>query len=212
MKNVGRLLAAACLFAASSLLAAASNEFPQRFQHPPDDARIMMRWWWFGPAVEKERLLHELELMKAGGIGGVEVQPVYPVALDDPESGFRNLPFLSEEFGLHLRHAAQAARRLGLRWDLTLGSGWPFGGPEIPVTLAAGRLRHVVQKKRPFAVPDIGHGERLIAVFAAEPGAALRQVPAAAIPPGAAEVHYFIASRTGQMVKRAIRAAAARCK
>ena len=42
----------------------------------------MMRWWWFGPAVTDEELARELEVMKAGGIGGVEVQPVYPVALD----------------------------------------------------------------------------------------------------------------------------------
>ena len=24
--------------------------------------------------------------------------------------------------------------------DLTLGSGWPFGGPHIPIAQAAGRL------------------------------------------------------------------------
>jgi hypothetical protein len=57
------------------------------FEHPPDDARIMMRWWWFGPAVTNLELERELRAMKAGGIGGVEVQPVYPLALDDQASG-----------------------------------------------------------------------------------------------------------------------------
>ena len=56
----------------------------QAFQHPPDDARIMMRWWWFGAAVEKPELEREMRTMKEGGIGGVEVQPVYPLTLDDP--------------------------------------------------------------------------------------------------------------------------------
>lgn len=37
----------------------------------------MMRWWWFGPAVEKTELARELRAMKAGGIGGAEIQPVY---------------------------------------------------------------------------------------------------------------------------------------
>src|SRR5436190_333778 len=56
----------------------------RQFQHPPDDSRIMMRWWWFGPAVTNAELERELRTMKQGGIGGVEIQPVYPLALDDP--------------------------------------------------------------------------------------------------------------------------------
>ena len=43
-----------------------------------------MRWWWFGSAVTKPELEREMRMMKAGGIGGFEVQPVYPLALDDP--------------------------------------------------------------------------------------------------------------------------------
>jgi len=39
----------------------------------------MMRWWWFGPAVTKPELEREMRLMKEGGIGGFEVQPVYPL-------------------------------------------------------------------------------------------------------------------------------------
>ena len=39
----------------------------------------MMRWWWFGPSVTKAELERELKTMRDGGIGGVEVQPVYPL-------------------------------------------------------------------------------------------------------------------------------------
>ena len=49
-------------------------------QHTPDDARIMVRWWWFGPAVTREGIERELKAMKAGGIGGVELQCTYPLA------------------------------------------------------------------------------------------------------------------------------------
>lgn len=173
------------------------------FLHPPEDARIMMRWWWFGPAVTKAQLQREMELMKAGGIGGFEVQPVYPLALDDPDRGFCNLPFLGPEFLEHLRFTAETAKKLGLRFDLTLGSGWPYGGPEIPVTLAAGRLKRVVTAKPPFLIPDIGNGERLIAAFAERENGSVEAFTPPTIPVGTKAVQYFISSRTGQMVKRA---------
>src|ERR1035437_5837437 len=113
----------------------------QSFAHPPDDSRIMVRWWWFGPSATKPELTRELEQMKAAGIGGVEITTLYPLALDDPPSGFHNYSYGSDEHLDALRFAAQEARRLGLRVDITLGSGWPFGGPHIPVTQSAGSLR-----------------------------------------------------------------------
>ncbi len=66
----------------------------QSFLAPPPDSRIMMRWWWFGPAVTKPELARELETMKAGAIGGVEIQPVYPLEPDDASRGVRNVPFV----------------------------------------------------------------------------------------------------------------------
>jgi hypothetical protein len=71
----------------------------------------------------------------------VEVQPVYPVALDDPAKGLRNLAYLSDEFIDALRFAADKARELGLRMDLTIGSGWLYGGSQVRVDQAAGKLR-----------------------------------------------------------------------
>jgi len=35
-----------------------------------------------------------------------------------------------------VRFTGEKAKELGLRMDLTLGSGWPFGGPHIPIELA----------------------------------------------------------------------------
>ena len=64
------------------------------FRDPPADSRVMMRWWWFGPAVSKPELEREIVAMRDAGIGGFEVQPVYPMTLDDPEHGIRNFPYL----------------------------------------------------------------------------------------------------------------------
>lgn len=189
------------------------------FETPPDDARIMMRWWWFGPAVTRSGIARELQTMKEGGIGGVEIQPVYPLALDDAATGIETHPFLSDAFIEDVRFAASTARELGLRVDLTLGSGWPFGGPQVRIADAAGKLRVervIVQPGSSRApVPDIRAGERLIAAFLSPRAPAdraedLREVrdiadgvlrvgePAAE----RREVLFFISSRTGMMVKR----------
>jgi hypothetical protein len=139
------------------------------FERPPEDARIMMRWWWFGPAVTKPELEREMRVMKESGIGGFEVQPVYPLALDD--DGVKTLPFLSDEFIEALRFTSAKARELGLRMDLTLGSGWPYGGPQVPISQAAGKLRiervPVAGSHRRLPIPDISAGEKLLAVFLA---------------------------------------------
>src|SRR5437763_5111150 len=123
------------------------------FENPLDDARIMMRWWWFGPAVTKPELEREMRLMKEGGIGGFEVQPVYPLEVEG------NSKYLSPEFLDCLNFVGQKARELGLRMDLTLGSGWPFGGPHIPLDEAAGRLRAV----KSASPPTLAEGEKIIA-------------------------------------------------
>ena len=190
----------------------------ESFAHPPDDCRIMMRWWWFGPSAVNPELQRELEQMKAAGIGGVEIATLYPLALDDPATGFHNYDFVSDEHLDHLRFAADEARRLGLRVDVTLGSGWPFGGPHIPVTQAAGALRveavPIAAGATFVSVPALEAGEKLIAVFVAPAaGSNLKDAKALPMPTGAGleiseradadrRVLFFISGRTGMMVKR----------
>lgn len=144
----------------------------ESFANPPDDARVMMRWWWFGPAVTREGLAREMRAMREGGIGGFEVQPVYAFELDNEERGIRNVPYMSEEFLDLLRFTADEAQRLGLRFDLTLGSGWPFGGPHIRLADSSGALRIERVKPAPgqrrVTLPDLRGGEKLLAAFAVQ--------------------------------------------
>jgi len=191
----------------------------QLFQDPPNDSRIMMRWWWFGPAVTKPELEREMQLMKSAGIGGFEVQPVYALALDDPSTGIKTLPFLSDEFIDALKFVSEKAHELGLRMDLTLGSGWPYGGPQVPIRHAAGQLRlqrvKVDNESARVPIPSLAAGEKLLAVFLAQfQGQAIipesvrpisSQEGIVELPPGLSgphEVLFFISSRTGMMVKR----------
>jgi hypothetical protein len=205
---------------------------------PPDDARPMVRWWWFGPAVVKPELERELLAMKAGGFGGVEIQPVYPMELDDPARGIRNVPYMSAEFLDAVSFVNRKARAEGLRVDMTLASGWPYGGPNVPVTESAGRLRLAVAELAPgaatVALPAIMSGESLLAAFvgagtpqqydattlamaklpAVPRGDAPGSAPGSHSTPGPGRIAvapssearvmaFYIASHTGQQVKRA---------
>ncbi|WP_413675053.1 glycosyl hydrolase [Massilia cellulosiltytica] len=212
-------LALSCAFSAHA--AGPSTTFADVARHlqaPPPDARPMMRWWWFGPAVVKSELEREILAMKAGGIGGFEIQPVYPMELDDAARGIRNVPYLSPEFLDAVSFANRTGRANGMRVDMTLASGWPYGGPHVTVGEAAARLRQAVVDvpvgAASFALPAVMSGEQPIAAFVG-PGvdpASLKplQVQAgadgrAAIAPADAprKVVVYIASRTGQQVKRA---------
>lgn len=214
-----------CLFLLAATFGASGqtrgiSDLRKAFAHPPDDTRIMMRWWWFGPAVTKQEIERELRVMKAGGIGGVEVQPVYPLLSDDPKNGIKNLPYLSNEFLEMLTFAAQKCKELGLRFDLTLGSGWSFGGAKTPISEAAGQLRveriKVDQKTARVPLPSMIPAEKLLAVFLRKTGGTaasendLKELSNIGdgfvmIPTDAgegSEVLFFISSKSGTQVKR----------
>jgi hypothetical protein len=218
---VSILAAALCNAAAAQSI----DELRRNFVSPPDDARIMMRWWWFGPSVTKAEIESELRKMKEGGIGGVEVQPVYPLLPDDAASGIRNLPYLSNEFLEMLRFASQKAKELGMRFDLTLGSGWSFGGAKTPISEAAGQLRvervKVTANQTRIPVPSLIPAERFLAVFAHpappanagttdeypnEPWSELKDIRDEAVwfQPAAndRELIFLISSKSGMQVKR----------
>jgi hypothetical protein len=182
----------------------------------------MVRWWWFGPAVVKPELARELDAMHKAGIGGVEIAAEYPLALDDPQKGLVNLRYGSPEYVDMLHFAAEHATALGMRVDLTLGSGWPFGGPAISTELAAGRLKIVAIPLVPLpspasALPKLAPGDSLIAAFVAQgmpthyeaktaQRLKLDAMPATLAAPqgtGPQVELFFIASHTRQQVKRA---------
>jgi hypothetical protein len=198
------------------------TELQRSFREPPPDSRIMMRWWWFGPSVTKPEIERELRVMKEGGIGGVEVQPVYPLLPDDDKAGIKNLPYLSDEFLDALKFAAQKAKELGMRFDLTLGSGWSFGGAKTPINEAAGQLRiervKIDATTMRVPLPSMIPAEKLLAIFLGKPRgntlAASDSVELLEIRDGnvvlptgdlrseGAEVLFFISGKSGMQVKR----------
>src|SRR4029079_4897169 len=88
-------------------------------------------------------------------------------------AGIKNLPYLSDEFLEMLRFASQKTKELGMRFDVTLGSGCSFGGAKTPITEAAGQLRvervKVGSDATRVPVPSMIPAEKLLAVFIAHP-------------------------------------------
>jgi hypothetical protein len=220
-------LASICTLAPSCSAQAIHNDIMISLQdgllHPPADARPMVRWWWFGAAVTKPEILRELQQMQADGIGGVELAFVYPQELDDPPRGIRNLPFLSPAMLDAVNYARAEGRRLGLRIDLTLCSGWPYGGPDTSLGDAATRLRigelPVPANANSLVLPTLAAGESFIsasimqgapkhwAATSATPlllptGNEVKEVTISHSPETRVAV-FFIASHTRQQVKRA---------
>ena len=117
------------------------KDYIQQLQHPSPESRGLTRWWWYGCAVKKEEIMVQLDEMLAAGIGGVEVQFVYPLVTDQAENqttgGRKNIEYFSPEFFEILDFTAKETAKRGMRFDLTLGSSWPFGGPFVPKELSA---------------------------------------------------------------------------
>src|SRR5271163_2189270 len=214
--NAGVLLGAL----ATPLLQAqtAIAQLKTRFEHPADESRPMMRWWWFGVAVEKPEIRRELEQMKADGIGGAELAFVYPQVVDDPAKHLVNESFLSPAMLENVSYAASEARRLGLRLDVTLGSGWPYGGSATTLQEAAECLRVAELAVAPGATSlpafTLAEGEWVLSISLVngEPKH-WKAAPAQLLAPGQMKgfpqsdaprtALVFIASHTRQQVKRA---------
>jgi len=92
------------------------------FLDVPNSYRMRMHWFIFGPAWSAEECERELQLMAAAHIGGVLIFPAYPIALDDPEHGIRNQPYLSPDFFEVLNAALKTCKRLGLTAEILVGT------------------------------------------------------------------------------------------
>ncbi|MES2475437.1 MAG: glycosyl hydrolase [Verrucomicrobiota bacterium] len=100
------------------------------------------RWWWLGSGVDAANLTKELEAFAAAGMGGVEICPIYgAVGYED-----RDLDFLSKKWMAALAHTTREAKRLGLGVDLTTGTGWPFGGPQVGPDIASQGLFRIQEE------------------------------------------------------------------
>ena len=105
----------------------------QQWPTPRPEAKAGTRWWWLGSAVDKDNLQWNLSEYARVGIGAVEITPLYGVQGNDAH----NIPFLSPQWMQALKEVQDIARPLGIEVDMNCGTGWPFGGPQVPLEQAA---------------------------------------------------------------------------
>jgi len=99
------------------------------------EAKAGARWWWLGSAVDKENLQWNLTEYAKHGIGAVEITPIYGVQGNDAN----NIPYLSDKWMEMLRFTGEKCKQQGIELDMATGTGWPFGGPWVPLEESACR-------------------------------------------------------------------------
>ncbi|MBN1911430.1 MAG: hypothetical protein JW818_16930 [Pirellulales bacterium] len=136
MKNtcINVILALVALTCSSALAG------PLDWPKATNECRPWAYHWWLGNAVDRENLARELQRYHEGGLGGIHVVPIYGAKGAEA----RYLDFLSPAWLDAFTFAVEEGRRRGLGVDLTTGTGWCFGGPQI--TPALGCRMKVVRR------------------------------------------------------------------
>jgi len=108
-----------------------ASDLYELFANPTGKYHPYVRWWWNGDRVTKDEVLRELDVMKASGIGGVEINPIKWPGNADP-IGIKELSWGSAEWLEVVYAAVNGAKEKGIVCDMIIGSGWPFGGEFVP--------------------------------------------------------------------------------
>ncbi|MEJ2113408.1 MAG: glycosyl hydrolase [Flavobacteriaceae bacterium] len=119
------------------------------FPEIKSETKPWTRWWWMGSAVDSVNIKQNLIDLYNIGIGGVEIAPIYGVKRE--ENNF--IDFLSPKWMDMLNYTLDIADSLDMGVDLTLGTGWPYGGPHVASQFAATKLiaqTYIVEKDQIF--------------------------------------------------------------
>lgn len=111
------------------------STFAQDWIPAAPEAKPYTRWWWLGSAVDKNNLSYNLQAYAQAGIGGVEITPIYGVQGNKAN----NIPYLSPQWMEMLGFTEAVGRTVGIETDMATGTGWPFGGPLVPIQEAAAK-------------------------------------------------------------------------
>ena len=103
----------------------------------PEEQSIAKPWtfWHMVGPIDKGGISAQLEIMSESGLGGVSIVPTYGL-----KDGSSSPEFLGPEYIDLLRHIKKEADRLGMGVDMTMGTGWPFGGKNVGERQSAKKL------------------------------------------------------------------------
>lgn len=118
---------------AAILLSVSSINAMAQLPVPTQEAKPGVRWWWLGSAVDKPNLQWNLQQYANHGIGAVEITPIYGVQGNDA----KDINYLSPKWMEMLKFVESENKQNGIETDMATGTGWPFGGPWVPIEEAA---------------------------------------------------------------------------
>lgn len=123
----------------------------QSWPTPTRESKPGTRWWWLGSAVDKQNLQWNLREYAKHGIGAVEITPLYGVQGNQAN----NIDYLSDQWMEMLRYTQQQAQLNGIELDMATGTGWPFGGPWVPLEESASKMIFVERAIKPTTTVPI---------------------------------------------------------
>ena len=113
------------------------------------EAKPWTRWWWMGSAVDKEGIDQQLTTLNKAGFGGAAIVPIYG-AIGYEEKYNK---YLSPAWMQSLDYTTQKATKLHMGIDISVGTGWPIGGPQVKLEEAATKLivqHYRINESQPF--------------------------------------------------------------
>lgn len=123
----------------------------QQWPEAKPEAKAGARWWWLGSAVDKENLQWSMQEYANHGIGALEITPIYGVQGNQAN----NIPYLSDEWMKMLREVQRNGQQMGIEIDMATGTGWPFGGPWVPLEESACKAVFVEKEFMGSEVKDL---------------------------------------------------------
>ena len=107
-------------------------------------------WWWPGSAVNETDLAANLKTYADAGFGGMHIIPIYGVKGEEDKF----IPYMSDRWLEILDFITKEAAKNDMGIDMSLGTGWPFGGSEV--SIGHGAKKFVLNANNELTVSPTG--------------------------------------------------------
>lgn len=127
MRSFFFLFAAFFIVLTASLFADESSKSNGFWPAVTAEAKPGAYWWWPGSAVSESDIRWNIMQAAENNMGTLHIIPIYGVK--DNEAN--DIAFMSPKWLDMMKTAVEEARKHGMNIDMTLGTGWCFGDPEV---------------------------------------------------------------------------------
>lgn len=128
-------------------LALSAQDWPMAQQ----EAKAGARWWWFGSSVDTTNLKWNIQQYANHGLGALEITPIYGIQGNEANE----IPYLSDKWMEMLRYTEHQGDINKVEIDMTTGTGWPFGGPWVPIDETASKALFITKNIKDKNIKDL---------------------------------------------------------